>query len=93
MRSHDLAIFQDVGHAGGHAQIVFENVIDAIAAADEVDSGDVATDGPGAEADRSLVRALSADQNRGTRAIRPRGKLLRTSHYSRPPGDNSSERI
>ena len=45
----DLAIFQHVGDAGGDAQIVFEDVVFAVAVADQVCAGDVAPDAPRAD--------------------------------------------
>ncbi len=41
---HHLAVFQHVGNAGGHAQIVFEHVKLAFAGAHDVDAGDVGVD-------------------------------------------------
>ncbi|MNK79695.1 hypothetical protein D3C87_993670 [compost metagenome] len=38
---HHLAVFQHVGHAGGHAQVVFQHIEFALARAHDVDAGDV----------------------------------------------------
>jgi hypothetical protein len=43
----DLAVFQDVGDAGGTAHVVFEDVEGAVLIADEVGSGDVGPDATG----------------------------------------------
>ena len=44
---HHPAVFQHVGHAGGHAQVVLENVVLAFAGADDVHAGDMCVDAAG----------------------------------------------
>ena len=41
---HHLAVFQHVGHAGGHAQIVFQHIELALAGPHDVDPGNVGVD-------------------------------------------------
>ena len=41
---HQVAVFQNVGDAGGHAQVVFQHVDLAVAVAHQVGAGDVAPD-------------------------------------------------
>ena len=53
---HQVAVFQHVGNAGRHAQIVFQDIDLAVAVAHQVGSGDVAPDPPR----RIDARALGA---------------------------------
>ena len=55
-----LAVFEHVGHARGHAQVVFQHVDTAVAVAHQVGAGDVAPD------------SAAADSARGTAAGRTR---------------------
>ncbi len=66
-----LAILQHVGDAGGHAQVVLQHIVFAVAIAHQVRAGDMAPDAPGRIQPVTLlpVRDRRRDHLGGNRAV------------------------